>query len=426
MKTDFDLIGVGIGPFHLSLAALISPISELKTKFFEQGKKFNWHSEIMFADSVMQTSFLKDLVTPVDPTNPHSFLNYLVGRGLFYAHLNTGRSQVSRREFELYCQWVAENLQEKLSFDCPVKEVTFQNNSFLVRTSDQSFTTKNLSIATGARPWMPEFAESHQSETCFHAKSPHLAKMSLASKRVVIIGGGQTGLEVFRNVINKKWGEPLSSTLISHRQSLVPLDESPFTNEYFTPSYASSFWGLERKTKESIVNYQRFASDGNTPFYLQDFYNELYHRKCVEQDPAEIHLLPHRRLVSMEKVNSVYQLGVQNNFHQAYEKFEADVVIFCTGVRSTIPSCLEGIKDLLVLDQNGKLSLGQNFDVEWKHSETNTIYALNFGRYSHGIAEPQMSLMAWRSGTIINHLLGKEAYPGVKSIPNFTQPGVLF
>lgn len=426
MKTDFDLIGVGIGPFHLSLAALMSPVTELRTKFFEQGEKFKWHSEIMFPDSVMQTSFLKDLVTPVDPTNPHSFLNYLVSHGQFYAHLNTGKSQVSRKEFELYCQWVAKNLEKELVFNCAVKEVSFQKNHFHVHMSDTSYTAKNLSIATGAKPWVPEFAEVFQSETCFHAKSNSLAKVDLKDKRVVIIGGGQTGLEVFRNVINGKWGRAFSSTLISSRQTLVPLDESPFTNEYFTPSYASQFWGVERKNKEAIVNYQRFASDGNTPFYLQEFYNELYHRKYVEKDFSPIHLLPQRRLTSIDKINGVYHLGIQNNFHEVKEEFKADVVIFCTGVRTAIPHCLDGMKDLLVLDQQGKFSLGQNFNIDWKHSDTNTIYALNFGRYSHGIAEPQMSLMAWRSGTIINHLLGKETYPGVKSIPNFTQHGVQF
>src|SRR5690606_410488 len=109
---DYDLVGIGVGPFNLSLAALLSRHNELKSRFFEKKAQFSWHSEIMFNDSVMQTSFLKDLVTPVDPTNPHSFLNYLVQHGLFYAHLNTARSSVSRKEFEMYCQWVSKNLAD--------------------------------------------------------------------------------------------------------------------------------------------------------------------------------------------------------------------------------------------------------------------------------------------------------------------------
>ncbi len=39
---------------------------------------------MMVPDCHMQTSFLKDLVSAVEPTNRHSFLNYLVQRKKFY------------------------------------------------------------------------------------------------------------------------------------------------------------------------------------------------------------------------------------------------------------------------------------------------------------------------------------------------------
>lgn len=35
---------------------------------------------------------------------------------------------------------------------------------------------------------------------------------------------------------------------------------------------------------------------------------------------------------------------------------------------------------------------------------------MNAGMHSHGIAEPQLSLMAWRSASIINRLSEKEIY----------------
>lgn len=61
----------------------MNKVSDQKTLFLDQKPSFNWHSELMFSDADMQTSFLKDLVTPVDPTSPYSFLNYLVEHGLF-------------------------------------------------------------------------------------------------------------------------------------------------------------------------------------------------------------------------------------------------------------------------------------------------------------------------------------------------------
>src|SRR5690606_29821284 len=109
-----------------------------------------------------------------------------------------------------------------------------------------------------------------------HAKSPSLAKLDVTGKRVVVVGGGQTGLEVFRNAFKGRWGKAESVQLVSRRHTLEPLDESPFTNEYFSPGYVRDFYSIQAENKPAIVRHQRFASDGNTPHYLQDLYNELY------------------------------------------------------------------------------------------------------------------------------------------------------
>ncbi len=123
----FDLIGIGIGPFNLSLAALLEKAQSTNTLFLDKKPQFDWHPELMFSDSIMQTSYLTDLVTPVDPTNPYSFLNYLCNRNLFYSFLNTERAFISRMEFEQYCQWVSQQLAYKLKFNMDVRQVTFSD-----------------------------------------------------------------------------------------------------------------------------------------------------------------------------------------------------------------------------------------------------------------------------------------------------------
>ena len=49
------------------------------------------------------------------------------------------------------------------------------------------------------------------------------------------------------------------------------------------------------------------------------------------------------------------------------------------------------------------------------------MYAQNLGRVSHGIAEPQLSLMAWRSAVIANDVLGKERF-ATREAPGFYSP----
>lgn len=79
MKT-YDFIGIGIGPFNLSIAALAEGLDGFSSLFLERKPHFSWHPGMMVPDCHMQTSFLKDLVSAVEPTNRHSFLNYLVQR----------------------------------------------------------------------------------------------------------------------------------------------------------------------------------------------------------------------------------------------------------------------------------------------------------------------------------------------------------
>ena len=70
MKKSVDFIGVGTGPFNLSIAALSHQIEELNCLFFDEHPHFSWHPGMLVPDCHMQTVFLKDLVSAVAPTNP--------------------------------------------------------------------------------------------------------------------------------------------------------------------------------------------------------------------------------------------------------------------------------------------------------------------------------------------------------------------
>lgn len=423
MEKHFNLIGVGIGPFHLSLAALMKKVPNFKNLFLDQKPVFNWHSELMFSDADMQTSFLKDLVTPVDPTSPYSFLNYLVEHGLFYSFMNTNRRVVTRREFEMYCQWVSEKLAQTLQFNSSIDSVDFENNKFIVKTKTETYTTDHLSIATGLTPRIPDCAKEHIGANVFHAKSSLLQNLDLTHKKVVIVGGGQTGVEIFRNALLGKWGKVKNIRLISRRQNLEPLDESPFTNEYFTPSYVADFFTLEQEHKDPIVKAQKLASDGNTPHYLERLYNDLYQLKHVQKADLDFKILPQRGLIGLEKTATGHKAIVQNNFLRSTETLEADVIILSTGFMITTPKILDPLKHLLSFDSEGRFIINRNFDLEWKGPAKNKIYALNFSRHRHGIAEPQTSLMAWRSATIINDMTNKEIYKNNNVAPSFVHFG---
>src|SRR5215510_14447892 len=124
-----DVAGIGVGPFNLSLAALLTPVQDLRFRFFERRAAFEWQGGMMLPGTRMQTSFLKDLVTPVDPTNRFSFLAYLVERGRFYRFINAEFSHVHRSEFADYMRWAAGNIPN-LAFGSAVTQVCFAGDHF--------------------------------------------------------------------------------------------------------------------------------------------------------------------------------------------------------------------------------------------------------------------------------------------------------
>lgn len=105
-ETVHDLVGVGIGPFNLGLAALAEPL-ELDCVFLDSGEEFRWHPGMMLDSATIQVPFMADLVTMADPTSKYSFLNWLKQVGRLYPFYIREDFHALRAEFDQYYRWVA-------------------------------------------------------------------------------------------------------------------------------------------------------------------------------------------------------------------------------------------------------------------------------------------------------------------------------
>jgi lysine N6-hydroxylase len=407
----FDLFGVGIGPFNLSIAALTRDISALNACFADAHSSMTWHPGLLLNDARMQTSPLKDMVTAVEPTNPLSFLSYLVSKKKIYAFMAAQMQTISRLEFADYLAWVASKI-DNLMFDNPVEAIEFSEGKFLIHTNKGLFTSQHLCLGTGKRTYVPEFARPFIGDKCIHASTigRHLDEgksRSYEGKTLAIVGGGQTGADVFLNILKGQWGKPAKVIWISRRPNFQALDEGVFSDQYFTPNYGELFYGLDKDVKQREISQQKLTSDGITSSCLKDIYQHLYHETFILGRVGKWLLKPHRTLKGLAKSETGYQLTLVNGLTKKVEQCQVDEVVFCTGYESSLPAYLGPIKDKLELDEKGAFQLNHAFRVKWDGSKTNHIYAVNAGLNSHGILEPQLSLSAWRSATIINDLLGK-------------------
>ena len=99
-----------------------------------------------------------------------------------------------------------------------------------------------------------------------------------------------------------------------------------------------------------------------------------------------------------------------NRLNDEIEYLQTDVVILCTGLEEALPDCLAPLASRLPRDEDGNLLLNAAFRASLQQANGRKLYLLGTGRYSLGIAEPQMSLSAWRAANVINDLRGHAVY----------------
>ncbi|KZK84970.1 L-lysine N6-monooxygenase [Pseudovibrio sp. Ad13] len=406
----YDLIGLGIGPFNLSVAALAQSSSRIRTAFFDSKSEFSWHQGLMFSRSVLQTSFLKDLVTAVQPTSAYSFMAFLVEKKRFYDFLAGRFTGVTRVEFNEYLAWAAGKMNN-LHWNHTAQEISVKDNRLSVAFENGRVEhTPNLVVGTGMKPFVPQWATPYLGENCFHASGYLNKARQTKSKRIAVIGGGQTGAEIVLDLLTSKQAAPLEVQWISNLPRFSPLEEGGFVDQVFTPAYVQSYQTLPKQSQRQEVVNQKLASDGLTPSTVDELYAEIYRLKHLCADPCTITLLPGRDVKAMEQQGTGYRLTSNSTISGQTETQHVDQVILATGARPALPEFMTPLLPRLSLDENGLPELDASYRLQWDGPRNLQIFGLNLGLSSHGIVDPQMSLMTWRSATILNAVVGEPLF----------------
>lgn len=406
----YDLGGVGIGPSNLSLAALLThKVRDIEFAFLDAKPEFRWHPGMLFTEADLQSSFLKDLVTPVDPSNPFSFLCFLAENDRLYQFLNARFPSIKRKEFNQYLSWVSRRLPN-LNFNQSVDSIEFDARlqQFFLCTRDRVVRSKNLVLGVGAIPKVPPCASPYLGDSVFHSIEYLKHDVNPSGKRIAVIGGGQSGAEIFHKLISDIHDLPQEIYWISSRPNFLHLDDSPFVNEYYTPRYSDYFYRLSRTERERLISEQTLTSDGITEDLLKDIYRWLYQLKFLEGKGNVAKLVPESRLCDVSRRgDAALNLVIQGK--HSITALDVDLVILATGFEYGLPACFSSLDNKLVRE-DGAVIFGSDFSVQWDGPAENRIYMQNAARLQRGVADPNLALMAWRSAAIANSLAGFSIY----------------
>jgi lysine N6-hydroxylase len=401
---NYNCVGVGVGPSNLSLASLLDSYRGLRPIFFEKKPTFGWHEGMMVDGATLQVSLFKDLVTLADPTNRFSFLAYLHAEGKIYQFLNAQFDEIPRREYGNYLKWASAR-NDAISFNEEVASITF-DGTFTVETSKRRVMAENICVGVGTEAFVPDFAVSHLDETQFHVSNFLHRIGNIRNKRVAVVGGGQSGAEAVLSLLNTGRGdEPAEVIWISRRDNFLPIDDSPFTNDFFMPCHSDYFFAADSGYRSRFIQRNVLASDGISERTLRDIYQRLYSLRFVDPGLPAVTLVPCRTVSGISREAGAWALAALHDGHSARETVRADIVVWATGFRPSRTDFLNPIAGRMEREE-GEFRLDDDFAVKWDGPKDRSVFMFNAARRQRGLADPNLSLIAWRSERVIDRIRG--------------------
>ena len=428
----YDLLGIGLGPFNLGLAALSHGIPKLNACFIDEKPGFDWHPGLLLPGARLQVPFYADLVTLVQPTSRFSWFSFLQAKKRLFRFGVQDNPFPLRREYNEYGQWVAAQLRH-LFWGRRCESVSYNDylRMYSVHTKDvktgahETFHAKHLVIGIGSVPIWPLCVQTFNTrvESChpdkfppiFHAADYLNNKSRLSgAKHITIIGSGQSAAEIFQDLLNDL--TPISWFTRSPR--FYPMEATPTAFEMASPDYRDHFYNLPPAMKEFILAGQDALYKGINAGILTSIYQQLYERSLGNHSD-EVYLMPNCELVNIEEKKNSTLLAKPNALspsqifctfrhletNQAF-KHNTEALVLATGYTAQPPIFLEEVKERINYLPNGKFDVSRNYAI----TADDTIFVQNADLHSHGFASADLSFGPYRNAVIINTILGRDHF----------------
>lgn len=410
---EYDIVGVGIGPFNLGMAALASSIPGLRTRFYERAAAFDWHPGMLIEGTSLQVSFIADLVTMVDPCSRFSFLSYLKNAGRLYQFAIRDNNFVSRHEYNLYCKWVAGELP-CLQFGTEVTEVrydaasrSYQVETRCMRTSQrQRVRARNVVLGVGSTPRFPACVPREPSPRLLHSAA-YLGHRSsaLASPSVTLVGSGQSAAEIFHDLAQHKKPDSVV-TWLTRAERFFPMEYSALTLEMASPDYIDHFFTLRPSVRADVLSRQDALYKGISFALINRIYDLLYER-TVAGDLGDVRMSTNCELRSVDTAARPLALTFQHRELGREFTHHTDMLVLATGYEYRVPGFIEPLREQIQWDEHGRFVVNRDYSVACAHGG---MFVQNAELHSHGFTASDLSIGPYRNGTILNKILGREQF----------------
>lgn len=425
-----DLLGIGIGPFDLGLAALAQPLPDVDAVFLDQRDGFSWHAGMLIEGTTLQVPFLADLVTMADPTSPYSFLAWLKATGRLYPFYIRESFYPLRAEYDQYCRWVAEQLPtlrwgRRVTSVVRVADPAAEGGYLFEVTAEtahgvEKYCAKHLVLGTGTQPRLPVFLEGLAASAgpVVHT-SDYLPRRDdlRAAGSVTVVGSGQSAAEVYRDLLEDCGTGPGEHRVdwVTRSPRFFPMEYTKLTLEMTSPEYTDHYVSLPIEQRDVLGREQRNLYKGISGDLIDDIYDTLYRKSALG---AEV---PTTLLSDTEVVAArfdpagtgpggtdgagEYVLTLRHAQLGTTAEHRTRAIVAATGYAASVPEFLA--PGLVNLDARGRYAVARDYTVD----DDGRIHVVNGEEHTHGVTAPDLGFGPWRNSVILANVTGREPYP---------------
>jgi lysine N6-hydroxylase len=402
----YTAVGIGAGPANLSLAALFPAAAPAEIALFDRQPGPAWHPALLHPGVTMQTSWMKDLVSLVDPTHPLTFMNYLVTTGRLYNLLNAQFSTIPRLEYVKYLEWAAAQLP-RLHWGVGVDQVTYADDSgfTLWAGADPVARGQHLVLGVGTEPYLPpDLAHLPEDQVCVPDDlAARLPGFTDRSAPVAVVGGGQTGAECVLELLAQGFTD---IRWFGRRPWFQPMDDSPPANEFYRPAHGAHLQQLPRAGRSALIEGQTLTGDAISPGTIHAIYQANY-RGELTLGRFPVTMYPGRD-VTDGKAAADGTLVLHAIGNDLPETHEVRYAVLATGRRPRPAPFDLDLHERVETDDAGGMIVDADYSVRWKGSGDSRIYALNRARLSHGIPDANLTLLPVRAALVLNSIADRQ------------------
>ncbi|MEY9848237.1 lysine N(6)-hydroxylase/L-ornithine N(5)-oxygenase family protein [Streptacidiphilus sp. MAP5-3] len=406
-----DFVAVGLGPFNLGLACLTDPVPDLDGVFLERRPEFDWHPGMLLEQASLQTPFLADLVTLADPGSPFSFLNYLKQTGRLYAFYIRENFFPLRREYVDYCRWAASRL-DTIRFGRDVTAITYEPDGerYRVECADgEVHHARRLVLGTGTPPHLPAALDGLDGPAVHSSRYLDHADELRRCRSITVVGSGQSAAEIYQDLLADIDRHDYRLTWATRSPRFFPLEYTKLTLELTSPEYVDYFHALPYPVRDTLAAAQKGLYKGISSDTVNALHELLYAKSL--DGPVPTRLLTNTELTAARwnKEKQQYELTLHQREQDVVHGLTSEGLVLATGYRYQEPPFLSGIADRIARDSQGRLAVRRDWSVDT--GDRGEIFVQNAALHTHGLADPDLGMGAYRNSSIICSLTGREVYP---------------